>query len=45
LSAGHLVANRKEIPLLSEDDFESSLDTVCEAVPILGGLHLQYVRI
>src|SRR5260370_24391659 len=31
LSAGHPVANRKDIPLLSEDDFESSLDTVCEA--------------
>src|ERR1700692_3605899 len=27
----HPVANRKDIPLLSEDDFESSLDTVCEA--------------
>jgi uncharacterized protein (DUF2236 family) len=25
------VADRKDIPLLSEDDFESSLDTVCEA--------------
>src|SRR5260370_13724856 len=31
LSAGHPVADRKDIPLLSEDDFESSLDTVCEA--------------
>ena len=31
LSARHPVANRKDIPLLSEDDFESSLDTVCEA--------------
>ncbi len=25
------VADRKDMPLLSEDDFESSLDTVCEA--------------
>src|ERR1700738_5087549 len=25
------VADRKDIPLLSEDDFEGSLDTVCEA--------------
>ena len=31
LSARHPVANRKDRPLLSEDDFESSLDTVCEA--------------
>src|SRR6195256_1376915 len=29
--ARHSVANRKDIPLLFEDDFESSLDTVCEA--------------
>src|ERR1700758_4701546 len=29
--ARHPVANRKDIPLLSEDDFESGLDTVCEA--------------
>jgi len=27
----HPIANLKDIPLLSEDDFESSLDTVCEA--------------
>src|SRR5258706_3639445 len=25
------IRNRKDIPLLSQDDFESSLDTVCEA--------------
>src|SRR5260370_8213860 len=25
------VADRKDMPLLSQDDFESSLDTVCEA--------------
>src|SRR5258706_12264953 len=25
------VADRKDMPLLSEDDFESSLDTACEA--------------
>src|SRR5258708_39442098 len=31
LPAPHPVANRKDIPLLSQDDFESSLDTVCEA--------------
>ena len=31
LSTGHLVANHKDIPLLSEDGFESSLDTVREA--------------
>src|SRR5436189_2148357 len=27
----HPVANRMDLPLLSEDDFESSLDTVCKA--------------
>src|SRR5258706_2129702 len=27
----HRVANRKDLPLLSQDDFESSLDTVCKA--------------